>query len=247
MKAKALLIGVLGIFLTTSLGYALTGNEILKKVEQTLTAPKDRIAVMKMELVDKQGNVKHRTVKIYQKGQHKRLIRFLSPADVKGVGFLALSDDRMWLYMPAFHKIRRIASHVKHEKFMGTDFTYDDMAQSNYTEKFNATILKQDKKTYTLELIPKPDADVDYKKLIMVVNKATWIPDKIEFYDTRGRLLKIMTNLDVVQIDGYWTPKKIVMEDVQADHRTVMTLVEVQHDAGLKDRMFSQRFLKRSE
>ncbi len=223
------------------------GNTIVKKVEATLNAPKDRVAVMSMKLIDKNGNVKNRVVKIYQKGDDKRLIRFLKPADVKGVGLLVLTDDEMWLYMPAFHKIRRIASHTKNENFMGTDFTYDDMAQTKYSEKYSARILQQSPDSIKLELIPKPGADVNYSKLVMVVDPHNWIPMRVEFYDKSGSLKKVLTNSRVAKVDGYWTVQEMTMRDVQAKHKTVLTLSDVKHDTGLANSVFTKRFLRRSE
>ena len=221
------------------------GNAILKKVEATLNAPEDRVATMAMELVDKNGKVKKRVIKIYQKGEDKRLIRFLEPADVKGVGFLVLSDNEMWLYMPAFHKIRRIASHTKNENFMGTDFTYDDMAQSKYSEDYTAKVLEDSPRTVKLELTPKPGSDVNYSKLIMTVDKSNWVPTRVEFYDKAGRLKKVLTNSQVEKIDGYWTVKEMTMEDVQDKHKTILRLTEVKHDTGLRSTIFTKRFLRR--
>ncbi len=223
------------------------GNAILRKVEDALTAPKDRVAIMKMDIIDKNGNTKHRQIKIYQKGKHKRLIRFLAPADVKGVSFLSLSDEDMWLYMPAFHKIRRIASHVKNENFMGTDFTYDDMAQSNYAEKYSAKILKSDDATIVMELIPRPGKNVGYKKLVMTVDKKSYLPTKIEFINKNGKLQKILSNRSIEKIDGYWTPKVMTMENVLKQHKTVLISSEIKNNVGLKETIFTKRFLKRSE
>ncbi|KKK47176.1 hypothetical protein LCGC14_3157830, partial [marine sediment metagenome] len=112
---------------------AQSGNEILKRTEEAINAPRDRTVKEKMTLIKADGTRKKRTILFYQKGSDKRLILFLLPADVKGVGFLSLSEDRMYLYMPAFRKIRRIASHIKNENFMGTDFSYEDMAETEYT------------------------------------------------------------------------------------------------------------------
>jgi outer membrane lipoprotein-sorting protein len=222
-----------------------SGDEILAKVQATLNAPRDRMAVMSMELIDKSGNVKRRTVQMYQKGDEKRLIRFLEPADVKDVGFLVLSEEEMWLYMPAFHKIRRIASHTKHENFMGTDFTYDDLAQTKYSDHYSAQVIRQDGASVTLLLTPKPQADVNYSKLIMAVDKSNWVPQRVELYDKAGTLKKILINSKVERVGPYWTVTQMSMEDVQDKHKTVLTLREVKHDTGLDDELFSKRSLMR--
>ncbi|MCK4528594.1 outer membrane lipoprotein-sorting protein [candidate division WOR-3 bacterium] len=224
-----------------------TGDEILKKAEDAMNASKDRTATMKLTLIDKDGDSKVREIKMWQLGKEKRLIKFLSPADVKGVGFLVLSDNEMHLYMPAFKKTRRIASHVKNESFMGTDFSYNDIGKCQYTKDFIAEIKKETEEEYVLELTPKPKSDVNYARLIMRVSKAHYIPGKIEYYNKKGTLLKVMKNEHIEKVDSYWTPKKVTMKNLKKKHETVMELVKVAHDTGLKNSMFSKRMLKRAE
>lgn len=224
-----------------------TGDVILKKAEDAMNASKDRTATMKLTLIDKDGDSKVREIKMWQLGKEKRLIKFLSPADVKGVGFLVLSDNEMYLYMPAFKKIRRIASHVKNESFMGTDFSYNDIGKCQYTNDFTAEIKEETEEEYVLELTPRPKSDVDYAKLIMCVDKAHYIPSKVEYYNKKGTREKIMKNENIEKIDGYWTPREVTMKHLKTEHKTVMELVNVVHDTGLEESMFSKRMLKRAK
>ncbi|MCD6162959.1 MAG: outer membrane lipoprotein-sorting protein [candidate division Zixibacteria bacterium] len=228
-----------------TIGHAADPVKILQTVEDVLNAPADREATIKMQLIDNKENTKNRELTIFQKGPEKRLIRFNAPADVKGVGFLVLEDDLMYLYMPAFAKIRRIASHVKNENFMGTDFTYDDMAQNDYVKNYTPVLREETDQHYILELTPKPESEIDYSKLVMWANKQTMLPDKVEFYDRSDRLLKIMNQTDTEKLDGYWTPKHIEMENVQDEHKTIMEMTDIKHDQGIPDKKFTQRYLKR--
>jgi len=228
-----------------NVGHAADPVRILQEVEDSLNAPIDREATLKMQLIDKAGNTKNRELTILQKGPEKRLIRFSAPADVKGVGFLVLEDDLMYLYMPAFAKVRRIASHVKSENFMGTDFTYDDMAQSDYIENYTPVLKNETDYYYILDLTPKPESEIEYSKLIMWANKQTMLPDTVEFYDRSNRLLKTMIQTEIEQIDGYWTPQHIEMTNVQDQHKTIMELMNVKHNQGIPDKRFTQRYLKR--
>jgi outer membrane lipoprotein-sorting protein len=238
---------MVSILFTLSLILSLNGNEILQKVEEVLNAPQDRVAKVKLTLIDRDGNTKIREIKMWQKGRDKRLIKFLSPADVKGVGFLVLSDEEMYLWMPAFSRIRRIASHIKHQKFMGTDFSYNDIGKSRYTSYYNAKLIKETERIYLLELTPKPDADVAYSRLVMKVSKENWIPIEVGFFDKKLKKIKVMRNERNEEIDGYWVPTRIVMEDLEENHKTVMELIEVQHNLGLSDKIFTKRYLKRAK
>ncbi len=236
---------IFGLFLASYV-FAETAKEWQKKVEQAVNAPKDRVSTGTMILIDKSGVKKIRKTKMWQKGEDLKLTRFLSPADVKNVTFLSLSDTEMYLYMPAFHKIRRIASSAKNENFMGTDFTYEDMTMNKLTEKFNAKILKEDNDTVTLLLTPKPDADVSYSKEIMVVDKKTSLPRKIDFYNKAGELEKTLANLESKRVGKYWTIMHMVMENHLTGHKTEVVTENVKFDVGLPQRLFTKRMLRRS-
>ena len=237
-------VAVLVLLLVVGEALGLTGQEVLEKVDQVMNAPRDRVASVRMVLVEKGGATKERRVKMYQKGEQKRLVKFLSPAEVKGVGFLVLSDEEMYLWMPAFGKIRRIASHVKNRSFMGTDFSYDDIGSSTYSDDYYATVKEEDQKGYVLELSPRPGSDVDYSRLVVWVPKDSFVPSRVEFYK-KGRLMKVMTNERVERVDGFWVPRKVVMENVRTGHKTLMEMVEVRHNIGLGDKIFTKRYLKK--
>ncbi len=245
VRSQSAMLAVLVLLAVTQTAGAMAPLDILQAVEDTLNAPADREVHLSMTLVDAEGNTKTRELTILQKGKDKRLIRFLSPADVRGVGFLVLEDDLMYIYMPAFGKVRRIASHIKNENFMGTDFTYDDMAQTDYVKNYTPDLQEETDSHYVLELMPNEESEIDYSRLVMCVNKATMLPDRVEFYDRPGLLLKIMTQTDVRRIDGYLTPHHIEMEDVQDKHTTIMDLENVVHDQSIPDQQFTQRYLKR--
>jgi outer membrane lipoprotein-sorting protein len=245
MKTIKTVLTIALLFLVAKSGFALTGDEILKRAEDAMNAPKDRTATEKMVLMKADGAEKRRTIRFYQKGSDKRLVVFLSPADVKGVGFLSVSEDRMYLYLPAFRKVRRIASHIKNEDFMGTDFSYEDMAETEYTDEYLATLEQEEANQYVLELRPRPGADVSYSQQRMWVDKKTFIPTKTMYYSKGGKLVKEMTAEDIKEVDGYWFPMKITMKTVKTGHRTVLEVSVIKHDAGLSESFFTERNLKR--
>ncbi|NOY78305.1 MAG: outer membrane lipoprotein-sorting protein [Calditrichaeota bacterium] len=225
--------------------YTQSGQTVLARIDSVLSAPKDMIAAENMTLIDKNGTQKVRKIKIYQKGSQKRLVRFLSPADVRGVGFLRLSKNRLYLYLPAFRRVRRIASSVRNENFMGTDFSYEDMSQSSYGKDYTVKSMQQTAKQVILELIPRPNADVSYGKLVLFADKSNNVVRKVEYYTPAGTLQKIMKIDDIQKIDGYWFGMRMEMQTVKNGHRTVLKQSRIQFDQGLKDSFFSERNLKR--
>ncbi|HDP99738.1 MAG TPA: outer membrane lipoprotein-sorting protein [bacterium] len=223
----------------------LSALDIVKKMDAVVNAPRDQKMSITMTLVDKNGDQKERKTEMYQKGDEMRLVRFLSPADQKGISFLSLPDDVMYLYLPAFRKVRRIASHVKNESFAGTDFSYDDLSSFKYSEEYNPKLLETTDEFYILELTPKPDVNKDYSKLKMWVRKDNFCPAKIEHYDKGGNLWKIMERLKIVKKGEYWVALEMEMKDLKTQHSTKSITETIELDSGLSDDIFTQRNLKR--
>lgn len=234
-----------------SIAGELTAQEILDKADFQNQA-QDRSANLKMVLIDKDGKQSLREVRLWLKGDNRRLIKFLSPADVKGVGFLVLNSDtpneKMYLYLPAFKKIRRIAGSAKSGSFMGSDFSYDDIGSSKYSQDYNARRLPDQNGQYLLDLTRKAGADTEYDKLKVWIAADTFIPTKVEFYNLRSNnveLMKTMTAANIAKFGNYWTPQKITMDDIKKKHQTVLEMTGIKMDTGLSDSIFSERNLER--
>ena len=216
---------------------------ILTKVDQVMYSAKDQTSKMKMILIDKQNREKVREAVILQKGDELRLFRFTAPASQAGISFLSLPDDIMYIYMPAFGKERRIASHVKNQSFAGTDFSYDDMEAKPFSEKYNPTLIKTETNQYVLELIPKPEMKSGYSKIIMKANKSNYCPEEFEFYNKGNMKIKEGT-YSFIKVGEYWSPNEIMMKDVKKNHTTMMITSDIKYDTGLSDDEFTVRKLK---
>lgn len=241
------LVSIMTISLCTT-GYAQVNNalEILTKVDNVSSAPEDQYMSSTMTLVDKSAHQNERKMVIYQKGGDMRLVRFLSPADQKGISFLSLPNDRMYLYLPAFRKVRLIASHVKNQNFAGTDFSYDDMSSFSFAQEYDAQLLETTDTIYLLKLTPKPEIEKDYSQLKMWVNKNSYVPSKIEYYNKSGNLWKTLTFDKIEKLGKYQIAKQMEMKDLEKSHSTKMIINEIKLDSGLTDDIFTSRNLQRT-
>jgi hypothetical protein len=228
----------------------LTADQIMQKVD-TRIIPKDMTAMMKMDLIDKKGNMRSRAMKTYRMGDDKQIIWFLEPADVKGSSFLRLSyedrDDDMWLYLPAFGKVRRIASHAKSGNFMGSDFTYEDMGDrklNDYTYKLLKEETIDGKDCWVIESTPKQDVTTDYAKIVSWIWKDEYVDIKEEFYDKKNNLKKVKLT-ELQQVQQYWVPSKLSMKDLKSDHKTELVFDQISVDTGFKDEIFDTSYMTR--
>src|SRR5262245_12047554 len=100
-------------------GQDLDGKAIMNKADKVNRA-KDEKNTVTLTIVSPRGEKRRRELTTYfQSGEgddDKALIRFESPADVKGTGFLTLEQgetDEQWLYLPDLKKTKRIAGATK--------------------------------------------------------------------------------------------------------------------------------------
>ena len=237
------LISVLVLFTGLMNTRAQNAIEILQKVDKVLYSAVDQQNKVAIILIDKTGKESKREADVIQKGNDMRLFRFTAPSSQAGIAFLSLPKDVMYLYMPAFGKERRIASHVKNQKFAGTDFSYDDMEAKLLSSKYDPEIMDQDNETYTLKLTPKPDLKTDYSKQLMKVDKQNFYPVTNEYYDKGGNKAKEAV-YTFEKVGNYWSSKEILMKDLKRNHSTKMIISDVTYDQGLSDDEFTVRKLK---
>lgn len=249
-----LLIGIIiaVIFMQdTAQSQELSADEIMVKVD-TRTIPADMVSDMTMDLIDKRGNTRSRAVNTNRMSDDKMIMWFLKPADIKGSSFLRISyddrDDDMWIYLPAFRKVRRIASHAKKGSFMGSDFTYEDMGDRKVKDYTYKKLKESDKfgeyDCWVVESTPVEGLVTDYSKIFSWIWKDDFFPVKEEFYDKRGNLKKVK-EAELIKTGKYWTPGKMTMEDIKSMHKTVLVFDKIEVDTGLDEKVFSTNYLKR--
>jgi outer membrane lipoprotein-sorting protein len=243
MKIHHIFYCILTVMLSAHICPALDTLEIVRKGDEVINAPEDAYIYNSMLIIDKDGNKSERTSEMFQKGADTRLIRFLTPADQNGISLLTLPDDRMYLYLPAFRKIRQIASHVKNQNFAGTDLTYDDLSHFGFAKNHTARFLREEQDVYVIELRPHDSSGKDYSFLHVFYQKNTFYPVLVEYYDSAGKLWKTIARKDVRKIKDYWVSMKMEVHNLEKDHSTISTVEKIELDTGLDESVFTKRNL----
>ncbi len=224
--------------------FGLTGQEVLDRVETSLTGYSDQSAVCEVILGEKDKTKETRTMKIWSAGKSKRVVKFLSPATVKDIGILVLSDNEMYIYLPAYKKVRRIQGSMRDQNFQGTDFSYREIGSYEYSKDYVSKVLSEDEKLIILELSKREKADVPYTKIVMQVDKENYLPKKLEMYSNEG-LKKVLSILVTEKKGDYWVLSHIRMEDLKKNHWTEIKMKNVVFNSGLeKANVFTERFLE---
>ena len=221
---------------------ALDAAQLLEKIDQVEYAAEDSVAEVRVVLYESGGQKSERRMKMWQKGNERRLIRFEKPADVRGIGFLDVAG-KMYVYFPAFHKVRRVAGSVKNQNFAGTDFAHSDLSSERFSKRLQAVKLEKQDKCWLLTAREK-DGDSPYSRLVFRV-RPDFLFDRVEYYDRAGNLWKVFERQDFRPVGKYRQSYRVSMTDKKKNHRTEMIVEKLEMDTGLKDSFFSKRRLKR--
>lgn len=220
-------------------------------------------AVSTLTIIDDRGRERVRNIagisKLTDKDKtEKRLMRFISPADVKGTGLLTYDyedeDDDMWLYMPALRKTRRIVSSEKSKNFMGSEFSYADMTPPALKD-FNYKILGEENMGNTncwkIEMIPVDENVADengFSKRISYIGKADFVIRKSIYFDLDGELLKELSVREIKEIDTRnhrYRLMHMIMENKQNGRKSIFKIDKIVFNPDVKDEYFTSRYLER--
>jgi len=228
---------LVGIFILQMISVsAQDANTILSNVDKILFSPKDKSGTISITLIDKAGTESVREASMFQKGPDKKLYRYTKPESQAGIATLSLPGDVMWLYMPAFASPKKISLLSRSQAFNGTDFSYEDMATTPYSDRFTPTLLSTGTGDYTLELIPKSGKS-NYSKIILKVDKTYGYPISMNYYNEQGKLFKEAT-YTYEKVGKYWNAAEVIMKDLEKKHSTIIRITSVKFDQGLSDELF---------
>jgi len=233
--------------------FAITGTEIAQNVHDRDNGDSVH-ALIQMDLVDKNGGINSRVVETWGMEDEKDLdmmvMMFHQPASVANTRFLVVEnegrDDDKWIYLPALKKVRRIDSSEGSNSFMGTDLSYDDM-ETRKVEEDTHELLKEEKiggyECYVVKAVSIDPSNSQYSQRISWIDKNTWIPVKMELYDKKGNLEKVMTAEKIEKVQNYWSILQTTMKNVQTGHSTVLAIKKLVYDEKLNRALFTTQFL----
>ena len=152
----------------------------------------------KLVITDEKGRIRVReniTASMrFDDGSVRRIIRFLSPADIAGTTML-IHDyedkaDDIWIYLPALKRTRRMVSSEKSRSFMGSDFSNGDMTTPPDAD-FRHTLLESESKGdfWVIEsfvVTPELVREYGYSKRKSLYSKADYAIRGFTYYDETG-------------------------------------------------------------
>jgi outer membrane lipoprotein-sorting protein len=248
-RAPRALIAALLSTLAASLGaptaLAENANEILTRIDDANNPFDDRRFVMHMEIREPDGSTRAAKIRVGERGRGaQRIIFYRDPPDWKGTSVLIQNRNTLYIYLPTYNRVRRVAMHARKQTFMGSDFTLDDSAQLYFAPDYTPVLLSDEVGKVKLALTPREGRDLGYAKIHITAERTTWLAERIEYFDDQG-LLKVETRSDIKTVNGRPMQMLIEMTNARTQHSTRVRIEDVQVNTGLRERTFTKRGLIR--
>jgi outer membrane lipoprotein-sorting protein len=182
----------------------------------------------------------------------KTLVLFETPRDIEGTALLShariLDPDDQWLYLPALKRVKRIASSNKSGPFVGSEFAFEDFTAielNKYDYRYLGSESCGELQCDVLERLPRYQ-NSGYSKQVAWVDSEYFQIRKVEFYDRRGDLLKVLLLDDYRQYDnGVWRAHRLTMQNVQTNKETELVYKDYDFNVDLDGKDFVKGRLSR--
>ncbi|MEM1297779.1 MAG: outer membrane lipoprotein-sorting protein, partial [Pseudomonadota bacterium] len=183
------------------------------------------------------------------------IIVFSKPRDIRGTALLTHaniepSDDDQWLYLPAVKRVKRISSSNRTGKFVGSEFSYEDLGSQEVDDYTYLWIRDEPCPTdasltcHVTESYPK-NPKSGYSKRVAWTDTAEYRLQYIEFHNRRGDLEKALTFKGYEQYLGqYWRAGLMEMVNKQTGKATDLVWTNYRFRTGLTEGDFDANRLK---
>ncbi len=188
----------------------------------------------------------------------KTLTRFKKPLTIKNQAILFLEkenyENSIFMYLPSFKKVRRVESHSQSSSFMGSAFSYSDIA-TPLSKDFVNTLVKtepcpQDKALQCFVINSSPRTDqikerTNYSLQTSWINTTTFLTDQtLLFGENKTQLVKKITFSNFKQIKpNLWFCQNLIIEDKKSKKTTTLIFSNIKTDQDLSNSIFSQQSL----
>jgi outer membrane lipoprotein-sorting protein len=183
-------------------------------------------------------------------GQSKAVLRFTTPAEVKGVALLIFNHpDRasdQWMWTPAIERDRRIALQDRSTRFFGTDFSFEDLEERD-VDQYDYSLLGNDTiggvSCWKIQTTPKQSRSSQYSRSTVWIRKDNYAPAQLDNF-VKDEVVRRLTYSSLENIQGIWTARQLEMAELRHGSRTRLTLQQVKYSVPMKDEDFTLQAIR---
>ena len=252
-------------FTISAAAFADEAYDIVKK-SSTLPAPDTSTATMMLYNIEKNGSIEEMPMK--QHGRTKdgliyTVFEIRGPASKKDTRVLQMErskrEDDRWIYMPKLKQVRRIPMGERYKQFVGCEFTYNDMAVRHVDDDKHEMLEKDVSITvpggkkyqcWKIKSVPLKKSEVEYSYRIQYIDKETYLPAKVEYFDKKNQdqIMKTYTTEDWIYLTSktgkkYTMRMKARMANNKTGRETVLEIKDPIMDGPMSEAYFTQQYL----
>jgi outer membrane lipoprotein-sorting protein len=222
-------------------------REIIKKVDQ-LYRSTSSYARMEMEIVTPHWQ-RTLVLEAWSQGTDRTFILINSPKKESGTATLRIKNE-MWNYLPQTAKVIKIPPSMMMGSWMGSDFNNDDLVrETSMLEDYTFKMIEPSQKEPGLlfiEMIPNENTPVVWGKIILTVRENDYLPVREEYYDEKGKMMRLMEFKDIKQMGGKTIPAVMELTPQNKEgNKTVIRYLKVDFDIPIREGVFTLRNLKK--
>ena len=219
---------------------------LLDRIDRAVAGAANRVWICRMRSIGTDGNVREGRFLMLQNAADKRILRFLSPADMRNTAMLALGKGELYVYLPADRRVRRLGSSALNQTFLGSDFYAEDLGSVRLGDDYEAKTLARSGTEQRLELTPKRASS--WSRIVAIVIDHDLV-SRIEYYDRAGKLTRTWNRTFERARSHYeaWVPTRMLMVNEVNKHATELIVEVGDSDKPISDDIFSLRALQRGD
>ncbi|MGO9640215.1 MAG: outer membrane lipoprotein-sorting protein [Candidatus Acidiferrales bacterium] len=210
----------------------------------------DRTLHATLDVFDKTGQSRRKKfvlLRVGTLGDSKTLVRFTDPAEIRGVTLLSINQrgvsDRQFIYIPAQQRVRTVSPRERSERFVGSDFTFEDIAEPVLDDFTYRRLADSDDmeghKTFKIQAEPVDSTRSQYKFVYYWVAQDVRVILHEEMYDQDGHLVRTLHASGLRKVSGIWGARRVEVQTVPDGTRTVLTIDEARFNTGLSEELFT--------
>lgn len=249
------LIFALIVFTSARPGLAEDARQIMAEAQKRTNASSQHYEGS-LQVFDSKGKISDKRWMFDRFGSHgnsKAVLRFTSPAEVKGVALLVVNHpDRasdQWMWTPAIARDRRVALQDRSQRFFGTDFSFEDLEERD-VDQYDYTLDGEESvagaSCWRIDATPRKTKVSQYTRTRIWVRKDNYAYQQLESF-IKAEVVRRLKYSDIQNVQGIWTGRTLEMTDLRRNSRTVLKLEKLQYNLPMKEDDFTLQALRREQ
>lgn len=177
-----------------------------------------------------------------------RLLRFSTPADMRGVATLTIerpgSGDDLWIFLPALRRVRRLVSSNRADPWVGSEFSLGDIIGHKVSDWRHRLVAREALgavraiRVESLPISPRVASDTGYGKRTTWLREADAATLRVDFHDQTGAPIKSLLADDISILDagkGKLQPMRLTMRNLRSGGVSMLAFSQFRINAAVSD------------